>query len=297
MRRPRGSSSRSPRSPAVTGATLNLYGDLLLPLSESTACEPYLADTSDGPATAAVQAPRDVLWERLRGTPFGVERLQPAVFVHFGSTAEYWQMAAGDPDLADLCGLVRRAAAWTGIGEAADRAPCAGECHVKGPIRTHGVPVLVMDSRLRAAATFDGAAIIAGVQPGAAFARGAGHRPAPDARRRRSVRGPRVSPWAMIPSSRRDAPGTTFMNQAWEQWLAEAGVTPEQVWPHVTPHQRTSWNARLYPVAADREESLRLALPLQDPASAPTGWLSEWRPHRGSRWQRGNPGRRPTAVG
>ena len=36
------------------------------------------------------------------------------------------------------------------------------------------------------------------------------------------------------------------------------------------------WNARLYPVAADREESLRLALPLQDPSSSPAGWLDEW---------------------
>ena len=44
------------QNPAVTGATLNLYGDLLMPLSGSTELEPYLADTSDGPATPAVQA-------------------------------------------------------------------------------------------------------------------------------------------------------------------------------------------------------------------------------------------------
>ena len=66
------------------------------------------------------------------------------------------------------------------------------------------------------------------------------------------------------------------MNRTWEHWLVEAGVTPEQVWPHATPNQRTLWNARLYPVAADREESLRLALPLHDPSSAPDGWLAEW---------------------
>ena len=263
------------QSPAVTGATLNLYGDLLMPLSGSTELEQYLADTSDGPATQAVQAARRVIWERLRGTPFGVERLQPAVFVHFGSSREYWHMTAGDPELADLCGWTAQAAAWTGIGEAADARLVLVNAASEGPIRTHGVPVLVMDSRLRAAATFDGAAIIAGVQTGAAL------RVAPDTvLHQMPVAGgqfvTRVFALGDDPKQRWDAPGATFMNQAWEQWLAEAGVTPEQVWPHVTPHQRTSWNARLYPVAADREESLRLALPLQDPASAPTGWLSEW---------------------
>ena len=85
-----------------TTVGLNLYGDLLLPLAGSTTYESYLTDESDGPATPAVQAARRVIWERLRGAVFSVERLQPAVFVHFGSTAEYWRMAAGDEALARL---------------------------------------------------------------------------------------------------------------------------------------------------------------------------------------------------
>ena len=97
---------------AVAQAPLNLYGDLLLPLAGSTTLESYLADESDGPATPAVKAARRVLWERLRGTPFTVERLQPAVFVHFGTSREYWQMAAGDPELADLCGWTPSTASW-----------------------------------------------------------------------------------------------------------------------------------------------------------------------------------------
>ena len=151
------------QSSAVTHATLNLYGDLLMPLSGSTEFEGYLADTSDGPATPAVQAARRVIWERLRGTPFGVERLQPAVFVHFGSSREYWHMTAGDPELADLCGWTARAAAWAGSSETTDAHLVLINTTSEGPIRTRGLPVLVMDSRLGAEATFDGAAIIAGV--------------------------------------------------------------------------------------------------------------------------------------
>ena len=260
---------------AVAHATLNLYGDLLMPLSGSTAFEAYLADASDGPATPAVQAARRVIWERLRGTPFAVERLQPAVFVHFGSSREYWHMTAGAPELADLCGWTARAAAWAGSGEATDARLVLVNAAAEGPIRTQGLPVLVMDSRLEAAVTFDGAAIIAGVQTGAPL------RVAADTvLHQMPVAGDgfvtRVFGLGDDPKQRWDARGATFMHQAWEQWLAEASVTPEQVWPHVTPHQRTLWNARLYPVAADRAESLRLARPLQDPRSAPAGWLGEW---------------------
>ena len=96
----------------IAAAPLNLYGDLLLPLAASTSLERYLADTSDGPATPAVQAARRKLWERLRGTPFSVQRLQPAVFVHFGSSQEYWRMTAGDPALAELCGWEPRVSSW-----------------------------------------------------------------------------------------------------------------------------------------------------------------------------------------
>jgi fucokinase len=73
-----------------------------------------------------------------------------------------------------------------------------------------------------------------------------------------------------------DAPWATFLNRAWPVWLARAGVTAEQVWPDAAPEGRTLWNARLYPLAADREESLRLALPLQAPEAADAGWRTRW---------------------
>jgi fucokinase len=36
------------------------------------------------------------------------------------------------------------------------------------------------------------------------------------------------------------------------------------------------WNARLYPIAAQRDDSLALTLPLQDPAQAPADWRGKW---------------------
>ena len=263
------------QNPAVTHATLNLYGDLLMPLSGSTEFEGYLADTSDGPATPAVQAARRVIWERLRGTLFGVERLQPAVFVHFGSSREYWHMTAGDPELADLCGWTAQTAAWLDGANVDGAQIVLVNAAAEGPIHTGSSPVLLMDSRLEAAAEFTGASMVAGIQTSVTL------HVAPDTvLHQMPVAGgqfvTRVFGLGDDPKKHWDARGATFMNRTWEHWLVEAGVTPEQVWPHATPSQRTLWNARLHPVAADREESLRLALPLQDPSSAPDGWLDEW---------------------
>jgi fucokinase len=73
-----------------------------------------------------------------------------------------------------------------------------------------------------------------------------------------------------------DDGGATFMNRPWGTWLAEATVGPEVIWPGVPDHARTLWNARLYPVIPDRDESLNLSLPLQAPAEAPAGWRAQW---------------------
>ena len=98
---------------------LNLYSDLLLPLAESTQFADYLSDSSDGPATPALQSARRVIWEQVRGARFSVERLQPAVFMHFGTSEEYWQMLAADRQLADICNWTRHASSWLADGEEA----------------------------------------------------------------------------------------------------------------------------------------------------------------------------------
>ena len=96
------------------------------------------------------------------------------------------------------------------------------------------------------------------------------------------------------PKKHWDSRGATFMNRTWERWLVEAGVTPEQCGRTPCRANGPCGTPASIP-SHEREESLRLALPLQDPASAPTGWLSGGWPRRGSRWQKGRP--RLTARG
>ena len=283
---------------AVAGldGPLNLYGDLLLPMAQSTALDAYLADESDGPATPALQTARRAIWDRLRGMNLTVERLQPAVFVHFGTSSEYLHMAA-DPGLGRMCGWVTCAAAWphttdhgpqtTDHGDSLPssivRRPSSVVHHrlvlvnavLEGSVAVGDGPVLVVDSHLGGPVVCRGEALVAGVDTTQALdlADGAVMHQLP-------VEGgfvTRVFGLGDDPKRGWDDAAATVMNRPWNAWLAGSGITPEALWPGVPPGERTLWNALLYPVAADREESLRLALPLQHPANAPGDWRERWR--------------------
>ena len=147
-----------------------------------------------------------------------------------------------------------------------------------------------MDSRLGAAATFDGAAIVAGVQTGAPL-----HVTPDTVLHQMPMVGRRVRVVVFglgdDPKQRWDARGATYMNQTWEKWLAEAGVTPEQVWPHATPNQRSLWNARLYPVATDWRKACAWRCRCRvHPPPRPAGWMRGWPRSWSSVGRRRNPG-------
>ncbi len=278
------------QDPAVAAVPLNLYGDLLLPLAESTSLEAYLADVSDGPATPAVQAARRTIWERLRdsSTPlsFGVERLQPAVFVHFGSSQEYWRMVAGDADLAALCGWQANTASWSAASEAVQPSTLTLEpstfnrqvlinAQVDGPLTPGPEPLLAADCRLAGPVAWHGPALISGVDTSQPLVLSG--RVVLDQWPLASGRFvTRLFGLSDDPKRGRSDPAATFVNRPWADWLAAAGIMDETIWPDTSPDQRTLWNARLFPALADREASLALALPLQDPAAAEPGWLSAW---------------------
>jgi hypothetical protein len=140
-----------------TAAAFLLYGDLVLPLAQSTTLEDYLADTSDGLATPEVQKARQVIWQRLRGTSFTSERLQPAMFIHFGTSREYWETVAADVDLQRICGWVSHAAAWSPAADSLALINATVE-QVTSPSDQRA---LIVDSRLLGPLSWQGAALIA----------------------------------------------------------------------------------------------------------------------------------------
>ena len=260
--------------PMVAAANLNLYGDLLLPLARSTTRKGYLADSSDGPATLEVQRAREVIWERLRGTPFTVERLQPAVFVHFGTTYEYWRMVAADAELAHLCDWVTMAASWARAeGDAVGQAMLVNAT-VEASLRNTeaGARVLVVDSELTGDVIARGPAIIAGVRSGQRLRLPTGvvvhQTPLTGGGYVTRVFGLHDDPKRVV-----GEPTATFLNRPWPGWMLRLA---EAIWPGVDPGERTLWNARLYPAEAEREESLRAALELLEVDEATEAWRGRW---------------------
>jgi fucokinase len=261
-------------NPAVADASLNLYGDLLLPLAGSTEHAAYLADESDGPATPAVKAARKVIWSLLRGTPFAVEQVQPAVFVHFGSSREYWQMAAADPELAALCGWEGQAASWGGEAVGAGQL-VAINTSAEGDIAPGPAPLLAADCCLEGSLAWDGPALLSGVHTGLPLALG------PDIALDQLPlsNGDTVTRCFGLcddPKRRMGDPRATFCNRPWDAWLAAARVAPADLWDDATEGERSLWNARLFPALPSPDASLMLALPLQQPERAADGWRDAW---------------------
>lgn len=261
---------------AEAACGLNLYGDLLRPLAASTALENYLADADDDPLTPELQAARRIIWEHWRGAPLTVERLQPAAFSHFRTSQEYWQMVAGDPTLALLCG-------WDGAADADGRPvlinatlaqnPAAGDDRKSAGAAAARVPVIV-DSRLQGPCAVAGAGIIANVETAAAL-----NLPADLVLHQLPVTTGYVSRlYGLHDDPKRPLadPAATFLNRPWAEWLADDAALTAALWPDVAPAERTLWNARLYPVCAEREQSLALTLPLLRGADATAAWRAAW---------------------
>ncbi len=142
------------------------------------------------------------------------------------------------------------------------------------PTQAEIAPALVIDSHLAGPLATQGAAIIANVETSQPLALGRDvvlHQLPVSQGYATRLFGLRDDPKLVS-----TAAGATLLNRPWSDWLAGDDELIAALWPDLAAAERTLWNARLFPVAADREESLALALPLQDPAHAPAGWRDQW---------------------
>ena len=259
------------------GVTINLYGDLLAPLAQTTAYEAFLADASDGPATPALQEARRLVWECLRGVSFTVERLDPAVFVHFGSTREYLQVLQEGVRALKACGWRSRTASWVAptisaegdhdlvavnayVREGALLSGCLLDAHLETRLETAEGCLLANVSTERSSLAL-GASLVLDQLP------------------LRAQSGYVTRLFGVMDDPKRSlAEGGTFLNLPWADWLAAGHLTREDLWPQAEGLSPcTLWDAKLYPVCAAREESLDLVLWMQSPKMATTEMVSRWR--------------------
>ncbi len=247
------------------GSVLNLYGDLLLPMAQATTYSDYLNDTSDGPATPDVRAAREYIWTRLHDIPFTVESLQPAMFIHFGTSQEYWRTVSADPDLRMVCGWVSQAGSILSGPDQPDTARVTLiNSALEGTLTSTGDPSLVTDSQLSGPFSWQGPVVVANTHTAESLKL----QPNVIVHQVALPNGYATRIYGMLDDPKRviDDPTATYMNRPWAEWLAEAGVHADAIWPGIDRPSRSLWNAQLYPICASRDESLRLAQLLQIPS-------------------------------
>jgi len=263
--------------PIAQGTTINLYGDLLAPLAETTEYTDYLADTSDGPLSPALQGVRRQVWAALRGTPFSVESLHPAAFVHFGTSSEYLQVLREGVELFNDGGWHRLAASWIAspaLADADGRLVAVNACVADGNTRggclldtdIAGRVELGQDSLLANVITeLPSLNLVAGVVlDQLPLQENQGY----------------VSRLYGVHDNPKDslAAGGSFLNMPWTDWLQAAGVSADELWPASLPDgERSLWNAALYPVGITRDESLEAVLWMQPPGEAAADAVARWR--------------------
>jgi len=260
-----------------TGVPINLYGDLLAPLAEMTRLDDYLVDSSDGEATPQLQAVRRRVWESLRGTAFGVETLRPAVFEHFGTTREYLAVLRQRLVTFSSCGWRGNCASWLDPVH-------AGQQNGDHVLVNSYVAAGSLASGCVADSSIEGYLIL---EDGSLLANVITERPSLDVQpgvvlhqvtlKTRGGFVTRVYGTSDDPKKTVQM-GGTFLGRPWQEWLASGVFSVEDLWPTCDdPSQRSLWNARLYPVCADREASLESSLWLQSPTEASAETRMAWR--------------------
>ena len=270
------------------GTAVNLYGDFLGALASKAEREEYLWDTSDGSATDDLRWVRERIWGALRGSSFIKQSLQPARFVHFGSTAEYREaiVTEGKVDRglgwgAEVLCSVTAKAKRTHLSNAVVMASLV--CGEKIRI---GPGSVVEDSNVRGPVEVGRGCVLAGVRHSKPECLSV----EPDlvvhvlpvrvATLTEDGREGVVSRLYGVlddPKMSLSDPGATFLNRPWRAWLDAAGISEEILWGDTPPEGCTLWNARLYPVESDPWASWRAVAWMQSPEQAAEQEKERWR--------------------
>ncbi len=259
-------------APSAESGSINFYGDLVLPLARSTSYEDYLNDTSDGAATPEIRRAREVIWQRMRDTPLHCARLCPAMFIHFGTSIEYWTTVTSKNMAQTVCGWTNDVAAVT----VAEGKPLSLiNSAVESTLVDGEQAALIIDSHIAGPLSWQGACLLSNVKTRRVLHLSADvvlHQLPLDEGYVTRVYGVRDDPKKGVSSAQ-----GTFMGRPWNAWLEAFRISTEDLWAGIAQEKRSLWNARLYPVCALREESLEMTLPLQGEAAPTLSWLQTWR--------------------
>lgn len=178
-------------------------------------------------------------FDALAGTPCRVHCLSPGHFLHFGTCTDLLSSSA---ELARRRGIAVQPGTWLGAGNllGSEGRVSGGPAWIEA-CRIHAPIILGGDNVLVAADVEQPARL----PPGACLNLLEGRDPAGD---------PVffVCLWGIRDDFKVAGPAATWCHRPLEQWVALLGLGIEDLWdPHLSPEERTLWNARVVPTARD----------------------------------------------
>ncbi|MDT8391128.1 MAG: L-fucokinase [Lentisphaeria bacterium] len=228
--------------------SINFYGDFLLPLAPDSEYDDYLADTSDGPATPELREIRTEIWDVLRETPFYVSALEPAKFLHFGTTREYQRLITYDDQDIQALGGCRRVSHYAPpTAELAEKS-CVLHSHVGE--HCHVAPGATLEfSKLGPNVSVGQDAVVSNVTvpEHVAIPEGCVIHGLP--LMKDNAPGFSVRFWGVDDNPKDHIPEATLFARPLTDWLEKLHLAESDVWPGAASiEEKTLWKAKLFPV-------------------------------------------------
>ncbi len=237
------------------GVAINFYGEFLLPLAPSAKLDEYLADDSDGRPNQVLRTLRAEIWAELHGTPFYVSVLEPARFLHFGTTREYQQLITYEDDDIRALGGRRRVSHHLGTGAVVAERACLLHSQIgAGAMVEVGANVEFCDLGTGVRIGRDSVVSNVVLPAGEAIPEQVVVHALP----LRTAAGARfvVRVWGVDDNPKQTLPNASWLGRPLEEWLDRLGVGPEAIWPAAGGDgDRSLWTARLFPLAASPEQA------------------------------------------
>lgn len=252
---------------------LNFYGDFLFPLTADATLEDYIKEPAEGICSAQIREVRTELWNKLHGIPFYVQSLSPAEFIHFGTSREFLNLLTSNIEYYSKLGWTKRTLGYS--AKPSQKETLMNAC-IEGKVISNG-NYLVEDSHLCCEVAIGEHSVISNVISSLPLEVKDGiivHQlPINDElgilNYVTRIYGVEDNPKSPLASG-------TYCNMDWKEWLSNIPGVEKYIWEESAFEERTLWNARLFPVCRDRDESLYLSLWLQSPTTVSGCILDKW---------------------
>jgi fucokinase len=244
------------------GVSINLYGDILFPLAKKNTLVEYLSQPREGKDPQSVQSAREKLWNLLRSFPLFAQVLEPAEFIHFGTTAEYRDLLLSGVDLFEDLGWKKDV---QGYREGDGSKAVFINSYLGKDVATP-YPCLIEDSLIEGSCVINQGCVISNIiNEGFQFHLNEDlvlyQVPLNDGNFVTHIYG-------VFDNPKKPLENGTFCNHSWREWLAKARLTEYDLWGDKPQNLRSLWNARLFPAEENVKKSLEKIIWMQEPELA-----------------------------